>query len=87
MAWLCAVISPVGLVSDVIVGDALVLTLAVGDDFVVVITLWVARDNVPGVDQAGEVAEHAEQNIDDGVGGADAGFDPDWLEERKEALA
>lgn len=40
-------------------------------------------DDVPGVQQAGEPAEYAEQDVDDRVGGADATFDPDsdWGEE------
>jgi hypothetical protein len=34
-------------------------------------------NDVPGVQQAGHPAEHAEKDVDDGVGGANAGFDPD----------
>jgi hypothetical protein len=38
---------------------------------------WEFRDDVPGVQEAGDVAEHAEEDVDDGVGGADATLDPD----------
>lgn len=62
---------------DVVVGDALlaVARLGVGDGLVVV--LWVLCDDVPGVQQAGDVAEHAEEDVDQRVGRAEAGFDPD----------
>lgn len=45
----------------------------------VVVEWWgrVLRDDVPGVQEAGEEAEDAEQEVDEGVGGADAGFYPD----------
>lgn len=33
--------------------------------------------NIPGVDQAGDEAQTAEREVDERVGGADAGFDPD----------
>ena len=33
---------------------------------------------VPGVQEAGEVAEDEEEEVEEGVGGADAAFDPDW---------
>lgn len=39
--------------------------------------LRVQRDDVPGVQQTRDVAEHAEEDVDERVGGADAGFDPD----------
>lgn len=35
-------------------------------------------NNVPGVQEAGEEPEHAEENVDEGVGGAEAAFYPDW---------
>lgn len=42
----------------------------------------VLRDDVPGVQEAGQEAEDAEEEVDEGVGGADAGFYPDcfWEE-------
>jgi hypothetical protein len=30
------------------------------------------------VQEAGDEAQHAEEDVDEGVGGAEAGFDPDW---------
>ena len=44
---------------------------------VVVVGFGVEGDDVPGVEEAGDVAEGAEEDVDEGVGGADAGFDPD----------
>lgn len=41
--------------------------------------LGVFGDYVPGVQQAGDETEAAEGEVDEGVGGADAGFDPDCL--------
>ena len=49
------------------------------DVFVLVIRFRVEGDDVPGVQQPRDVAEHAEEDVDEGVGGADAGFDPDWF--------
>ena len=43
---------------------------------VVVVGFGVEGDDVPGVEEAGYVAEGAEEDVDEGVGGADAGFDP-----------
>lgn len=56
----------------------------VGD--AVVVEWWgrVLRDDVPGVQEAGEEAEDAEEEVDEGVGGADARFYPDrqrWEED------
>lgn len=64
---------------DVVIRDTPVLTLVVGKGsvFVVVVGLWVERDDVPGVEEAGDVAEGAEEDVDEAVGGANAGFDPD----------
>jgi len=35
-------------------------------------------DDVPAVEEARQEAEHAEEDVDEGVGGAEAGFYPDW---------
>lgn len=40
--------------------------------------LGVLGDDVPGVQEAGDVAEDAEEDVDEGVGAADAALDPDW---------
>lgn len=53
------------------------LGFRVADGFVIVVALRVDGDDVPCVQEAGEVAEHAEEDIDEGVRGADARFDPD----------
>lgn len=39
--------------------------------------VWMGGDDVPGVQEAGDEAEAAEEDVDEGVGAADAGFDPD----------
>ena len=63
---------------DVIVRDPAVLALVVGHGLVlVVVGFGVEGDDVPGVEEAGDVAEGAEEDVDEAVGGADAGFDPD----------
>ena len=46
------------------------------DALVFIFGFGVERDDVPGVQQAGNVAEGAEEDVDQGVGGADARFDP-----------
>lgn len=70
----------------IVVGDSAALgrtVMAGGRGFwveglvVVIVCFGIEGDNVPGVQEAGEVAERAEQNVDDRVGGADAAFDPD----------
>lgn len=67
-----------GLVVHIIVRDPAVLALVVGYGLVfVVVGFGVEGDDVPGVQEAGDVAEGAEEDVDEAVGGADAGFDPD----------
>lgn len=66
-----------GLVVHIVVRDAPVLALVVGYGFVFVVGFGVEGDDVPGVKKAGDIAEGAEKNVDEAVGGADAGFDPD----------
>lgn len=39
--------------------------------------LGVFRDDVPRVEKAGEVAENAEEDVDEGVGAAETDLDPD----------
>jgi hypothetical protein len=62
---------------DVDVGDAAAAGLGVLGEGVVGLELGVLGDDVPGVQEAGEEAEHAEEDVDEGVGGAEAGFNPD----------
>jgi hypothetical protein len=59
------------------VDDPMVGALRVGDRLVLRYWIRVSRDNVPGVDEAWDVAETAEGDVDQGVGGAEARFDPD----------
>lgn len=76
-----------GLMRHVVVGDMGVFDipapvgardgLVVG---VIVVRLGVFEDDVPGVEETGDVAQTAEGEVDDGVGGADAYFDPYWRE-------
>ena len=49
-----------------------------GNSLVFVFGIGVFGDDVPCVEEAGEVAEGAEGEVDEGVGGADADFDPDY---------
>lgn len=45
-----------------------------------VVVVRVGGDDVPGVQEAGEETEAGEEDVDEGVGAADAGFDPDcWV--------
>lgn len=67
-----------GLVVHIVVSDPSVLTLVIGYGLVfIVVGFGVEGDDVPGVDQAGDVAEGAQEDVDEAVSGADAGFDPD----------
>lgn len=69
---------------DVNVGD---LSAALGagvaalgvlvDSLVLVGRLGVLGDDVPGVEEAGDVAQNAQQNVDERVGTADSALDPD----------
>ena len=53
-------------------------TLAVlRNGLVLVGRLGILRDDVPGVEKTGDVTEDAEEDVDEGVGAADAAFDPD----------
>ena len=66
------------LVVHVVIRDAAILALVVGDGLVfVVVGFRVEGDDIPGVEETGDVAEGAEEDVDEAVGGADAGFDPD----------
>ena len=68
----------IGLMVHIVIGDAAVLALVVGHGLVLVIVgFGVEGDDVPGVEEAGDVAEGTEEDVDEAVGGADAGFDPD----------
>jgi len=63
-------------VSDVVVCDPTASTLGVGDRLIFVHWVRVAGDDVPGMDKAREVAKAAEGDIDEGIGGTEADFDP-----------
>lgn len=52
-------------------GDALVVGI-------IVIRLWVLDDDVPCVEETGDVAKTAEGEVDNGVSSANAHLDPDW---------
>lgn len=47
------------------------------DGLVLVGGLGVLGDDVPGVQEAGDVAEDAEEDVDERVGAADSTLDPD----------
>jgi hypothetical protein len=61
---------------DVDVCDA-AAALLVGNSLVLVRRLGVLGDDVPGVEQAGDEAEDAEEDVAEGVGATDAALDPD----------
>jgi hypothetical protein len=63
-------------VSDEVVCDSTVGALGVADGLVFVHWVRVAGDDVPGMDEAGDIAEAAEGDIDEGVSGTEADFDP-----------
>ena len=52
--------------------------LVSGERLVLVRRLGVLCDDVPGVEEAGDIAEDGEENVDEGVGAADAALDPYW---------
>jgi len=58
-----------------VVGYVTIAALGVGYSFVVV-GVGVFKDDVPGVDQAGEETKTAEGEVDEGIGTTDAAFDP-----------
>ena len=62
--------------SDIVICDPTASALRVVDGLVSVRWVRVAGDDVPGMDEAGEVAEAAEGDIDEGVGGTETDFDP-----------
>ena len=67
-----------GLVVHIVICDSPVLALVARYGLIfVIVGLGVKGDDVPGVDETWEVAEGAEEDVDEAVGGADAGFDPD----------
>lgn len=61
LSRLCSVPSG-GFVTDIVIGDA--LAFAVGDDFVIVVSFGVAGDDVPGVDQARNIAQDTKEDVD-----------------------
>ncbi len=86
-----AVVHAVGLVLvvgrlDVDVGDAAILAVA-RQGLVLVGRLGELGDNVPGVEEAGDEAQAAEEDVDEGVGAADAALDPDCELEKSTGLA
>ena len=62
----------------IVVSDSSILAPVAGNGLVfVIVGFRVEGDDVPGVQEAGDVAEGAEQDVDEAVRRADAGFDPD----------
>lgn len=64
------------LLADKDVGDATRLVV-LGHLLVVVVRVGEFRDDVPGVEKAWEPAEAREEDVDEGVDGADTALDPD----------
>ena len=67
MSPLSPILSSARFMSNVVVGysaTTLITTLLrVGNDFVVVVAFGVTGDDIPGVEEAGKVAEHAEEDV------------------------
>ena len=63
-------------VRDNVVCSALAATLAVGYLAIAIVGIRVLEDGVPGVEQAGEEAEAAKGDVDEGVGRADSALYP-----------
>ena len=63
-----------------VVGMMRMLGIVGRDGSVFVFWIGVFGDDVPGVEEAREVAEGAEGEVDEGVGGAETDFDPDCRE-------
>lgn len=61
--------------ANIVVRDA-IATLTAVNGRVIVVSLGILRDDIPRVDQAWEIAERAEGDIDEGFGAAEADFDP-----------
>lgn len=74
LVLLLSLCGAIGLNIDV--GDAAAGLSVLGED-VVGLQLGVLGDDVPGVEEAWDETEHAEEDVDEGVGGAEAGLDPD----------
>ena len=62
--------------ANVVVCDLAISPFRVMDRLVLVHRVGVAGDDIPGVDQAGNVPETAEADVDERIGGAEADFDP-----------
>jgi len=61
---------------DVDISDSAVLLIAM-NSLVHTGRLREFGDDVPGMEEAGDVAEHAEEDVDEGVDAAESTFDPD----------
>lgn len=61
---------------DIDVCDSATFAIA-WDGLVLVRWLGELGDDVPGVEKAGDEAEEAEEDVDEGVGAAEAALDPD----------
>ena len=61
----------------IVVRNSPILAPVVGNTLVfVIVGFGVEGNDVPGMQQAGNVAEGAEKDVDEAVSGTDAGFDP-----------
>lgn len=65
------------IVRDVVICHSFASPLVV-DWFIVVVVLGITGNDIPGMQQTREVAEAAQSDINEGVGGTDPGFDPDY---------
>jgi hypothetical protein len=63
-------------VTDVVVCDLAVGAFRVVDRLILVHRVRVTGNDIPGVDQARDITEAAESDVDERVSGAEADFDP-----------
>lgn len=50
--------------ADIVVGDSVSAAFGVADRLIPIGIFWVARDDIPGVDQAGDVPQAAQRDVD-----------------------
>ena len=63
-------------VANVVVCDLAIGSLRVANRLIFVHRVGVAGDDIPSMNQAGDVAKAAEGDIDEGIRGAETDFDP-----------
>lgn len=66
--------------NDIIRSSSIALgALAIGHLMVCVVRIWVLKDDVPGVEEAGKEAETTQRDVDEGICSADAFLNPYYI--------